>query len=86
MVPGRPAWRGGMGQAKVHDKTDWVACAHGLGDDLSTAEWALLAQLAGVLDAWPARNQVARRALDHAAQCLQQLAVEQAGQLPAVET
>lgn len=57
----------------------WVMRAHGLGDDLSTEEWALLAELAEVLDCWPARNAVVRRALDHAAERLQQLAAEQAG-------
>ena len=56
--------------------------AHGLGDDLTQADWALLAELAGVLDAWPARNAVARRALDVAAERLQQLAAEEASRSP----
>lgn len=57
---------------------DWVRFAHGLGDDVSTEEWALLAELSGVLGAWPARSAVARRALDEAARHLQRMAVEQA--------
>lgn len=62
----------------ANSEPDWVRFAHGLGDDVSTEEWALLAELSGVLGAWPARSQVARRALDEAARQLQQLAVEQA--------
>ncbi|MCX7676115.1 MAG: hypothetical protein N2Z59_01915 [Alteraurantiacibacter sp.] len=59
-------------------QADWIACAHSLGDDLSTEEWALLAELASVLDKWPARNAVVRAALDEAARHLQDLAVRQA--------
>ena len=57
------------------DKPQWVQRAHALGDDLSTEEWALLTELASVPDDWPARNQVVRRALDHAARELHELAI-----------
>jgi hypothetical protein len=57
------------------DKPQWVLRAHAIGDDLSTDEWALLTELASVLEDWPARNQVVRRALDHAARALQELAI-----------
>ena len=57
------------------DKPQWVQRAHAIGDDLSTDEWALLTELASVLEDWPARNQVVRRALDHAARALQELAI-----------
>ncbi len=53
----------------------WVLRAHSIGDDLSTEDWALLSELASVLDDWPARNLVVRRALDHAARELQELAI-----------
>lgn len=57
------------------DKPQWVLRAHAIGDDLSTDEWALLTELASVLEDWPARNQVVRHALDHAARALQELAI-----------
>lgn len=57
------------------DKPQWVLRAHAIGDDLSSDEWALLTELASLLEDWPARNQVVRRALDHAARALQELAI-----------
>lgn len=54
----------------------WVQRAHALGDDLSTEEWALLAELASVVGDWPARNAVVRKALDGAARELQVLAAD----------
>lgn len=59
-------------------KPEWVLRAHAIGDDLSAEDWALLAELASVLDRWPARNLVVRRALDHAARELQELAISAA--------
>jgi hypothetical protein len=59
----------------ITDKPHWVRRAHAIGDDLSTQEWALFTELASVLDDWPARNVVVRRALDHAARELHELAI-----------
>jgi len=57
-------------------KADWVMRAHALGDDVSTEEWALLAELASVVGDWPARNAVVRAALRDAAGALQAMAAE----------
>ncbi|MFC3098714.1 hypothetical protein [Alteraurantiacibacter palmitatis] len=62
----------------ANSEPDWVTFARDLGDDVSTEEWVLLAELSGVLGAWPARSAVARRALDEAARQLQRMAVQQA--------
>ena len=58
------------------DQAAWVRRAHALGDDLSTEEWALFAELASVVKDWPARNAVARAALDNAARALQVIATD----------
>ncbi|MCL6249655.1 hypothetical protein M3P36_01145 [Altererythrobacter sp. KTW20L] len=64
--------------AGVTSQADWVRRAHALGDDLSTEEWALFAELASVVGDWPARNAVARTALNNAARELQVMAAESA--------
>lgn len=46
---------------------DWVRQAHDLDDDVDADDAELFAQLAGVVESWPARNQVARKALHRAA-------------------
>ncbi len=46
---------------------DWIVQAHGLSDDVASDDAALLAELAGVVQSWPARNIVTRKALHRAA-------------------
>ena len=46
---------------------DWVKQAHDLDDDVDSNDAELFAQLAGVVESWPAQNQVVRKALHAAA-------------------
>ncbi|TIX50621.1 hypothetical protein [Alteraurantiacibacter aquimixticola] len=66
----------GQGMEETIDSPDWVMQAHGLSDDVTSDEAELLAELAGVVDSWPARNIVTRRALHEAAMALLNLASE----------
>ena len=56
--------------AEGPEQLDWIAQAHALSDDVTTDEQGLLAELAGVVEGWPASNQVARKALRQAALAL----------------